>query len=61
MGPKVENIVPCLGGGGVRCWLEGGSSSSVSPLSSAANRLIGEVVQSRRRPLLGPSPGLRHY
>ena len=24
--------------------------------SSAANRLIGEVVQSRRRPLLGPSP-----
>ena len=23
----------------------------------AANRLIGEVVQSRRRPLLGPSPG----
>ena len=27
------------------------------PRSSAANRLIGEVVQSRRRPLLGPSPG----
>ena len=25
--------------------------------TSAANRLIGEVVQSRRRPLLGPSPG----
>ena len=24
---------------------------------SAANQLIGEVVQSRRRPLLGPSPG----
>ena len=24
---------------------------------SAANRLIDEVVQSRRRPLLGPSPG----
>ena len=24
---------------------------------SAANRLIGGVVQSRRRPLLGPSPG----
>ena len=24
---------------------------------SAANRLIGVVVQSRRRPLLGPSPG----
>ena len=26
-------------------------------LDSAANRLIDEVVQSRRRPLLGPSPG----
>ena len=26
-------------------------------LTSVANRLIGEVVQSRRRPLLGPSPG----
>ena len=26
-------------------------------ISSAAIRLIGEVVQSRRRPLLGPSPG----
>ena len=24
--------------------------------TSAANRLIGEVAQSRRRPLLGPSP-----
>ena len=24
---------------------------------SAANRLIGEVVQLQRRPLLGPSPG----
>ena len=24
---------------------------------SAANRSIGKVVQSRRRPLLGPSPG----
>ena len=39
-------------------------------VASAANRLIGEVVQSRRMPLLGPSPGwerllplshLRHY
>ena len=29
----------------------------VSIINSAANRLIGEVVQSRRRPLLGPSPG----
>ena len=26
-------------------------------MTSAANRLIGEVVQSRRRPLLEPSPG----
>ena len=25
--------------------------------SRAENRSIGEVVQSRRRPLLGPSPG----
>ena len=28
---------------------------------SAANRLIGEVVQSRRRPLLGPSPWLYNF
>ena len=27
------------------------------PVTSAANGLIAEVVQSRRRPLLGPSPG----
>ena len=27
------------------------------PKTSAANRLIGEVAQLRRRPLLGPSPG----
>ena len=26
-------------------------------MTSAANRLIGEVVQSLRRPLPGPSPG----
>ena len=32
-------------------------SWSYAILASAANRLIGEVVQSRRRPLLGPSPG----
>ena len=41
-----------------------------SVTTSAANRSIGEVVQSRRRPLLGPSPSwkrllplshLRHY
>ena len=33
------------------------SSTASLILFSAANRLIGEVVQSRRRPLLGPSPG----
>ena len=47
-------------------------NDGIRPINSAANRLIGEVVQSRRRPLLGPSPGspssaftfktlLRHY
>ena len=30
---------------------------TITITTSAANRLIGEVVQSRRRPLLGPSPG----
>ena len=34
-----------------------GSFVRFSNTTSAANRLIGEVVQSRRRPLLGPSPG----
>ena len=29
----------------------------IAVIASAANRLIGEVVQSQRRPLLGPSPG----
>ena len=33
------------------------SAANITLTSSAANRLIGEVVQSRRRPLLGPSPG----
>ena len=32
-------------------------SQQKEPKVSAANRLIGEVVQSQRRPLLGPSPG----
>ena len=62
-----------VGGGG-----EGGGAGAVHHghlamlrvLVSAANWLIGEVVQSQRRPLLGPSPGwkrllalshLRHY
>ena len=48
------------------CW----PGVSWTVLTSAANRLIVEVVQSRRRPLLGTSPGwkrllplshLRHY
>ena len=30
---------------------------NITIVTSAANRLINEVVQSRRRPLLGPSPG----
>ena len=30
---------------------------TITITTSAANRLIGEVVQSQRRPLLGPSPG----
>ena len=34
-----------------------GNLTSTIIRTSAANRLIGEVVQSRRRPLLGPSPG----
>ena len=33
------------------------SDQATGTLGSAANRLIGEVVQSQRRPLLGPSPG----
>ena len=53
----------CAGRGGV-------ISRVVNDITSASNWLIGEVVQSRRRPLLGPSPGwkrllplshLRHY
>ena len=38
---------------GTRSW----SAATAGVTTSAANRLIGEVVQSRRRPLLGPSPG----
>ena len=32
-------------------------SARIEVMNSAANRLIGKVVQSRRRPLLGPAPG----
>ena len=34
-----------------------GVSQERTIINSVANRLIGEVVQSRRRPLLGPSHG----
>ena len=34
-----------------------GWAGGQTALVRAANRFIGEVVQSRRRPLLGPSPG----
>ena len=43
-----------------RCPLESPAASHLQAsllIRSAANRLIDEVVQSRRRPLLGPSPG----
>ena len=33
------------------------NNNKVKVQVSAANRLIGEVVQSQRTPLLGPSPG----
>ena len=36
---------------------DGGYGHLLPVPGSAANRLIGEVVQSRRRPLLRPSPG----
>ena len=47
------------------CWRWGGCSadkyfSMTDTITSASNRSIGEVVQSRRRPLLGPSPGWKH-
>ena len=41
----------------ISCGVERIYQVLVMIISSAANRLIGEVVQSRRRPLLGPSPG----
>ena len=45
------HILPCTAQSG------DGTSETQQLISSAANRLIGEVIQSRRRPLLGPSPG----
>ena len=38
-------------------WRAGDQAAAEPIATSAANRLIGKVVQSRRRPLLGPSPG----
>ena len=38
-------------------WPQSGLRGEAGLQDSAANRLIGEVVQSRRRRLLGPSPG----
>ena len=54
--------VVCGRGGGVRGYLDTSFQTAeecedAGPGTSAAYRLIGEVVQSRRRPLLGPSPG----
>ena len=64
---KTENLISIRGRerqeeqrpGGCLCLLNMNQSSwrQGSEGTSAANRLIGEVVQSRRRPLLGPSPG----
>ena len=45
-----ENIIVGTGGGG------GGAKVLTDGLLEAA-RMIDEVVQSQRRPLLGPSPG----
>ena len=55
----------CVGGGmdqrrSISGKMTGGQFLKVTIMMvgiSAANWLIGEVVQSRRRPLLGPSPG----
>ena len=47
-------------GEGAAVLLEGEQPRGEGVLVSAANRLIGEVVQSRRRPLLALSH-LRHY
>ena len=51
---KCRHVVLVTGSSRGEVELKGGE---VKEETSAANRLIGEVVQSRRRPLLGPSPG----
>ena len=62
-GPRLA-VEPVLAGGEVAGGQPGhpaqrgqGNLQQQGIKDSAANRLIGEVVQSRRRPLLGPSPG----
>ena len=56
-GPKLVQVrhVSCNG------WavlVKGGSQGAVSVhFSVKCKRLIGEVVQTQKRPLLGPSPG----
>ena len=58
--PGVEHEVHAvadLGQGVDTALVPGHTTSIMLVIGSAANRLIGQVVQSRRRPLLGPSPG----
>ena len=59
---------PQFRGSALSIWCRGAAAGRMR--TSAASRLIGEVVQSLRRPLLGPYPGwkrllplshLRHY
>ena len=69
-GPRYREILKLNPGPGISVTSGIPAASAATLGTSAANRLIGEVVQSRRRPLLGPSPGwkqllplshLRHY
>ena len=52
-----ENILLRLARAGLTTAASALFIDTINLNTSAANRLIGEVVQSRRRPLLGPSPG----
>ena len=56
--PEVVSDLVCEGdvGGGEQRVVTKGDVAWGNQIS-AANRLISEVVQFRRRPLLGPSPG----
>ena len=55
--PAVAAVRGVPGDGGGRAQPQVQAPPRQLPRGSAANRSIGEVVQSRRRPLLGPSPG----